>query len=1066
MKTTGMKFGWIAFCVFTFTGMLSTFGVNKTIYVSPTSPIDGPGTTWSNAFHTIQAGVDAAVDSDTVLVSNGVYKTGETVTLNSTVSNRVAITKKITVKSLNGPENTFIEGAKDSSTTTNGSSAVRCVYLVEDATLSGFTLTNGCTQTTGDQNRDQGGGGALLYHGGTLTNCIVSKNFCNEYGAGANLYFGGTVIDCTIKNNYAKNNGGGGLLVRNGSVSDSIIENNSANHGGGINCWSKKDQINHCTIEGNFANNQGGGIFSGTLTHCVIKNNTAGDSGGGAFYSTLTDCTVSSNSATYGGGSSEGTITQCKIWGNTANKRGGGCRYSTLVDCEIYSNSAEDSGGTENGTLTHCKVWGNSATESGGGAAWGTLTDCEIYNNTAGTHGGGCYLATLTHCKIHHNTALHGGGSFAGSIKTSEIYENTALSNGGAGNNTSYTDCEIYNNKAINYGATFEGGLTNCIIRNNYATNSCGGCANGNLVGSTIIKNTAGTNDGGTHNSSIKNCILVNNTSTSGKQNIDGGSASYSCSPDLTDGVDGNITNAPLFANVAANDYHLRSNSPGIDQGSSALTTAEKDLDGNPRVIGSETDMGCYESPQEDTGNSPIHYVSLSGGNIWPYTNWIDAATTIQDAVDTASSNDVVYVAEGLYDKGASVVSGVSLTNRVSVSRAITLESQNGPKNTIIVGASDQGDNGSRAIRGVCLTAGATLKGFTISNGWTLIIGDQNINEGAGGVLLYHGGTVKSCIVTDNHCKKRGGGINCHHGGRVLDSIIKNNHAGDDAGGILNEKGTIRRCIISGNEAVDDAGGIYMYQNTIVANCLIKNNRALSNGGGLFFCDSASDGVAEYCTIIGNHSPESAGVRLWNGTVKNCIIYNNDGPNWSVGGNNPAIQHTLTTPLTNIPDGTGCIEGDPQFVNATNAHLSLGSPAIDVAQNATTTDLENLARPLDGNNNGTAIADMGCYEFVNNAADSDGDSSLDVDEIIADTNPTDSNSWFHITSSTNDGSFATISFDSSSKREYYLVSSTNLTENIWTEVIGTRKTGVDGSDFISITNAPPTRFYKLEVERN
>ena len=999
MKTTGIK---VVVCIFTFAGILSTFA-DTTIYVSPTSPTDGPGTAWSNAFHTIQAGVDTASDSDTVLVSNGVYKTGVTLATHSIVSNRVAITKKITVKSLNGPENTFIEGAKNSSTTTNGPAAVRCVYLVKDATLSGFTLTNGCTQTTGDKNRDQGAGGALLYYGGTVTNCIVSKNFCNNSGAGANLHRGGSVIDCTIKNNYAKTKGGG-LLVENGSVTDSTIENNSCQYGGGINCFSKNEKISHCTIRENFAEKTGGGIYHGSPTHCIIKNNTTSDSGsgGGASSSILTDCTISSNSAKFGGGACFSILTDCIISNNLAEYSGGGTYDSDLTDCTVSNNSSD---------------W------NAGGTYKGSLIDCIIANNIAVNYAGGVYNGKQTRCTIFDNSAKVGAGI---------CYP-------------SGTDCHIFNNHAtLIGGGIFQGSTTNCLIRNNLSDNT----------------------GGGTYESSLKNCIIVNNTSTNGKQNIKDGSASYSCSPDLTDGVDGNITNAPLFANVAANDYHLLPNSPGIDQGSSALTTAEKDLDGRSRIIGSEIDMGCYELMQEDTGNSSAHYVSLSGGNIWPYTNWVDAATIIQDAVDTASSNDVVCVAEGLYNKGASVVSGVSLTNRVSVSRAITLESQNGPENTIIVGASDQGDNGPNAIRGVCLTDGATLKGFTVSNGWTLVTGDQNINEGAGGILLYRGGTVKNCIVTDNHCKKRGGGINCHHGGRVLDSIIKNNHAGDDAGGILNEKGTIRRCIISGNEAVDDAGGIYMYQNTIVANCLIKNNTALSNGGGLFFCDSASDGVAEYCTIIGNHSSESAGVRMWNGTVKNCIIYNNNGPNWSVGGNNPAIQHTLTTPLANIPNGTGCIEGDPQFASATDAHLTLGSPAIDVAQNATTTDLDDEPRPLDGDNNGVAVADMGCYELMNNAADSDGDSSLDADEIIADTNPTDSNSWFHITSSTNDGSFATISFDSSSKRRYYLVSCTNLLDNSWIEVPGTSKTGIDGLDSISITNAPPTRFYKLEVERN
>lgn len=43
-----------------------------TIHVWSGSPADGPGTTWGNAFHAVQSGVDAAGPGDTVLVTNEV----------------------------------------------------------------------------------------------------------------------------------------------------------------------------------------------------------------------------------------------------------------------------------------------------------------------------------------------------------------------------------------------------------------------------------------------------------------------------------------------------------------------------------------------------------------------------------------------------------------------------------------------------------------------------------------------------------------------------------------------------------------------------------------------------------------------------------------------------------------------------------------------------------------------------------------------------------------------------------------------------------------------------------
>src|SRR2546427_3895938 len=106
-------------------------------------------------------------------------------------------------------------------------------------------------------------------------------------------------------------------------------------------------------------------------------------------------------------------------------------------------------------------------------------------------------------------------------------------------------------------------------------------------------------------------------------------------------------------------------------------------------------------------------YVSPTGGNVAPFTDWPIAATNIQDAIDLASAGDVVWVTNGTYFFGGKT-NGVG-ASRVALDKALTVQSVNGPLFTIVEGKWEPGTtNGTSAVRCAWLTNGATLSGFTL----------------------------------------------------------------------------------------------------------------------------------------------------------------------------------------------------------------------------------------------------------------------------------------------------------------------------------------------------------------
>lgn len=266
-----------------------------------------PYTDWNSAAASIQDAIDVAGTGDLIWVTNGVYATGGRATYGD-LTNRVALTKRITVRSVNGAASTVIKGAWDPATT-NGPLAVRCAWITNGATLDGFTLKDGATRLrTGgspEARLESGGGVYGVSTNAAILNSILTNNAASYQGGGAyNVNITGCRVigNCVVVGAYWAGSGQGG---------------------GAAGC-----NVQNCDIEYNSAGTSGGGLSACDARSCSVLGNTSQERGGGAYASRLLQCTVAGNSA--------------PVW---LYKPGGGAADSTLTNCVIYANrgSAPDS---------------------------------------------------------------------------------------------------------------------------------------------------------------------------------------------------------------------------------------------------------------------------------------------------------------------------------------------------------------------------------------------------------------------------------------------------------------------------------------------------------------------------------------------------------------------------------------------------------------------------------------------------------------------------------------------------------------------------------------------------
>jgi parallel beta-helix repeat protein len=371
--------------------------------------------------------------------------------------------------------------------------------------------------------------------------------------------------------------------------------------------------------------------------------------------------------------------------------------------------------------------------------------------------------------------------------------------------------------------------------------------------------------------------------------------------------------------------------------------------------------------------------------------------SNIQAAINASIDGDIIVVNPGTYTGPGN--RDIDFFGKVITVRSIDPNDPNIVSTTII----DCKGSESELHRGFYFHNGedtnSVLSGLTVINGVAL----------SGGAMKFEDASplVTNCVLMDNYAfgdyeeEHSGGAFICTNSSPVISGcIIRNNTARYQGNQVYCESGNalIKNCKFIGRE-VEVTGGSPVISGCVFLStsiaieitghsktyCIVENNIIKSSSMGIYLFRGMLGSIRNN-VIVGTGDREGAGIYYRSHT--SCPSINgNIITNWEHGIHHTysSIEEERKAKITHndlwnnwlnyisqrIPyDLTGLqgnISADPLFIVPDNNNFRLGysSPCVDAGTDTGVyVDHAGNSRPLDGDNDGDSVSDIGAFELV------------------------------------------------------------------------------------------------------